>query len=215
MRLLTWNLFHGRAEPPAGRELLAEFAAAIASWSWDVALLQEVPPWWPPTLAGQAGAQQRTALTSRNGALALRRAIAERRPDLIRSNGGGSNAVLSRGAIHSHQTARLRLWPERRVAQLVSLASGVCVVNLHASRQQGRAERELAQAFLLAGGSGPAVVGGDFNLRDPAPPAGFVHLGGHGVDHLCGRGVGSIAQVQVFDVPLSDHAPVLCELARA
>ena len=56
MRVLTWNLFHGRAVPDAPRSLRAEFAAAIAGWSWDVALLQEVPPWWPPELGRAAGA---------------------------------------------------------------------------------------------------------------------------------------------------------------
>ncbi|HVW17558.1 MAG TPA: endonuclease/exonuclease/phosphatase family protein, partial [Solirubrobacteraceae bacterium] len=73
MRVLTWNLFNGRAVPTAGRPLLEEFAAAIAGWEWDVALLQEVPPWWPPSLALAAAAEQRTALTSRNAVLPLRR----------------------------------------------------------------------------------------------------------------------------------------------
>ena len=48
LRVLTWNLMHGRSVPPAGRDLRAEFTAALAGWEWDVALLQEVPPWWPP-----------------------------------------------------------------------------------------------------------------------------------------------------------------------
>jgi len=30
MNVLTWNLFHGRAQPPAGRDLQLEFAAALA-----------------------------------------------------------------------------------------------------------------------------------------------------------------------------------------
>src|SRR5947208_2826130 len=51
LSLLTWNLFHGRAVPPAGRELLREFTAALDSCEWDAALLQEVPPWWPEALA--------------------------------------------------------------------------------------------------------------------------------------------------------------------
>ena len=50
MLVLTWNLFHGRSVPDAPRELLADFAARLAGWEWDVALLQEVPPWWPPEL---------------------------------------------------------------------------------------------------------------------------------------------------------------------
>ena len=52
VRVLTWNLFHGRAVPPAGRELFDEFATALAGWEWDVALLQEVPPWWPACSLG-------------------------------------------------------------------------------------------------------------------------------------------------------------------
>ena len=55
MRALTWNLYHGRSPEPAGRSLLNEFAAHLAGWEWDVALLQEVPPWWPPLLAAAAG----------------------------------------------------------------------------------------------------------------------------------------------------------------
>jgi hypothetical protein len=89
MLVLSWNLFHGRAQPAAGRPLAAEFSRALAGWDWDVALLQEVPPWWPPALAAEAGADQRTVLTSRNQLLPLRRAIASRAPDLLRSIGGG------------------------------------------------------------------------------------------------------------------------------
>ena len=62
IRLLTWNLYHGRAEPSARRPLAAEFAATLAGWEWDVALLQEVPPWWPQPLArggGRRGAHRR------------------------------------------------------------------------------------------------------------------------------------------------------------
>src|SRR5215208_4585033 len=61
MLVLTWNLFHGRSVPDAPREQLADFAARLAGWEWDVALLQEVPPWWPPTLgrASEAIAEHR------------------------------------------------------------------------------------------------------------------------------------------------------------
>ena len=50
--VLTWNLYHGRAVPPAGRLLLLDEYGAPPSRAadWDVALLQEVPPWWPPEL---------------------------------------------------------------------------------------------------------------------------------------------------------------------
>jgi len=58
--LLTWNLYHGRSAPPCGRDPLDEYAATLAGWDWEVALLQEVPPWWPPELAHAAGAESRS-----------------------------------------------------------------------------------------------------------------------------------------------------------
>src|ERR687896_730461 len=100
MRVLTWNLFHGRALPPAGRDLQPQFAAALAGWDWDVALLQEVPPWWPPALARACDAQ--------------------------------------------------------------------------------------------------ALLGGDFNVRAPRAP-GFEPLGGHGVDHVLGRGFAAAGAPELPD----------------
>ena len=78
MRVLTWNLFHCRSLPPAPGALASQFATMLGGWEWDVALLQEVPPWWPAMLARAAGAQQRRALTSRNALLPLRRAAPSR-----------------------------------------------------------------------------------------------------------------------------------------
>jgi len=86
LRVLSWNLKHGRSMPPAGRDLLPEFTAALREWDWDVALLQEVPPWWPRSLADSLDSEERTVLTSRNGRLALRQAVATRWPDVIKSN---------------------------------------------------------------------------------------------------------------------------------
>lgn len=125
MRVLVWNLFHGRADPPAGRPLLQPFADALAGWEWDVALLQEVPPWWPPLLARHCGADRRSVLTSRNQLLPLRRAIASRAPDRLKSNGGGANAILVRGpwSITAHGRLRLRLRPERRVVHAVRISA--------------------------------------------------------------------------------------------
>ena len=93
MLVLTWNLFHGRSVPDAPREQLADFATRLAGWQWDVALLQEVPPWWPPELGRASGASGRTALTSRNWVLPVSRWAARHRPDVIKSWGGGANAI--------------------------------------------------------------------------------------------------------------------------
>jgi len=218
MLVLSWNLFHGRSVPGAGRDLQAEFAAALAGWAWDVALLQEVPPWWPPALARACDARASTALTSRNALLPLRRAIAVRRPDLIKSNGGGANAILVRGEILGERRVLLRRWPERRVCHGVQLADGTWCANLHAqvhSPERAAADIERAAAATLVWSQrGPAVLGGDFNVRTPRAP-GFQRLGGRGVDHVLGHG---IAAAEPTEVPergrLSDHAPVIVSVVR-
>lgn len=220
IRVLTWNLFHGRAQPPAGRPLLAEFSAALAGWSWDLALLQEVPPWWPPLLARATGAREhRTALTSRNGCLALRRAIARRKPDLIKSNGGGSNALLARIALIGHEQARLTWRPERRIVHGAVLADGTWIVNLHASThpaEQRRADLEAAREHALTWSAGaPLIVGGDFNTTCPRLD-GLKPAASHHVDHVLLRALEAAGPGEVLDAgSLSDHRPVAVDLRHS
>jgi len=245
LRVLSWNLMHGRAVPSAGHDLLAEFAEALSGWEWDLALLQEVPPWWPALLGEALGASARLVLTSRNSLLPLRRAVATRWPDAIKSNGGGANAILARGpAIALHRTRRLCIRPERRWVHAVALDCGVWVANLHATVHDEAAAlrdgRLAAKAVLrwagvrrgvatdAAGGAGaggaaavgaagvgePAavVLGGDFNVRELSLP-GFVHAGGHDVDHVFVRGLAVRGRCETLERGrLSDHAPVLVTL---
>ena len=199
MYVLTWNLFHGRAKPAAGRPLLYEFATALAGWEWDVALLQEVPPWWPATLAHASGAEFRASLTSRNAFLPLRRAIATRNPDLIASNGGGCNAILVRGRIEDHREMELCRTPERRTVHGVLTGWG-WVWNTHLTKEpKAQTRAELARVLRLDG-----VLGGDFNLRDIGVPA-----AGHWVDHIVGG-----EQPELLDAgTLSDHLPLRASVA--
>jgi endonuclease/exonuclease/phosphatase family metal-dependent hydrolase len=219
LRVLTWNLLHGRSVPPAGHNLMDEFAAALGCWRWDVALLQETPPWWPSSMAARLGAEARIVLTSRNSLLPLRRAVAVRRPDLIKSNGGGANAILVRApaAIEDHRTLRLRTLPERRWLQAVRLRSGVWVANLHLTVRDEPAALEEARlaADTLAGwaADNPAVLAGDFNVRSLSPP-GFSLAGGYDVDLVFARGLAATSSPEILDRGrLSDHAPVVVELA--
>jgi endonuclease/exonuclease/phosphatase family metal-dependent hydrolase len=207
MRVLVWNLKHGRAVPSAGRNLIEEFAAAITGWEWDVALLQEVPPWWPAQLAARAQATERHVLTSRNLGLPVRRFVASRWPDVAKSNGGGCNAILVRGArVLEHRRRRLSLLPERRWVHGVRLDAGLWIWNLHL---QGRLDQVLraSAAVLPASRPLPVVLGGDFNLRAPSVP-GFNHAGGDGVDHVYVRDLAPGGTEILDPGRLSDHAPL-------
>jgi endonuclease/exonuclease/phosphatase family metal-dependent hydrolase len=119
LRVITWNLFHGRDFPPdpglftwrsrllritergithvqVNRDLLDEFSAALRDASWDVALLQECPPRWSEPLARACAAEAHRVLTSRNQFVAITSILARCNPDLLGSWEGGSNLTLVR-----------------------------------------------------------------------------------------------------------------------
>jgi endonuclease/exonuclease/phosphatase (EEP) superfamily protein YafD len=215
LRVLTWNVFHGRAVPARDEDLLDAFAMRLSSWSWDVAMLQELPPWWPLALARACDADARFALTSRNALLPLRRLVAQRRPELLKANGGGCNALLVRGlgGVTAHARRRLCTWPERRVVHAVRVGDGRWFANLHASTHPPRARRDVAEAHAAAlrwAGDAPLVFGGDCNVVRLELP-GLVHAGSSHVDHLFARGLaheGTSAEI-LDRTGLSDHAPLL------
>jgi endonuclease/exonuclease/phosphatase family metal-dependent hydrolase len=218
MLVVTWNLFHGRSVPDSPRELLDEFAARLASWEWNVALLQEVPPWWPSALGAACAAGVRAAPTSRNWFLPVTRRIARRRPDVIKSWGGGANAILVRGErVLAHRVRELRTWPERRVMHGVRLEGGWWVCNLHAqahSEVRAQADIALAAATALAWSDGaPLVFGGDLNTHHPWVPS-LARVASHGVDHiLAGPARAADAGRTLDRGHLSDHAPLLARIA--
>ena len=206
---------HGRAQPPAGRDLRREFTAALAGWEWDVALLQEVPPWWPAPLAAELDAEYRFVLTSRNGLLAA----APRDRDPL----AGPDQVKRRRRQRDPRPPR----PDRRPPHAAAaplpraalgarrrLACGIWVVNLHAVRRRAaRAARRragrAAPRWPWAAGE-PLVVGGDFNLREPRFD-GLRHVGERDVDHIfIGDGVEIAGPAEVLDRgTLSDHPPLV------
>lgn len=213
LTVLSWNLFHGRDQPPEGpgvnRVLRTEFARTLADERWDVALLQEAPPYWMTELARTAGASGGSVLTSRNLGAFLRRRLAEWNPDLIRSGEGGSNQILARGGWRIAETRRLTLTllPERRRllwARLEHAAYGaVTVATLHATAHvPAAAARDVLRGARAACGWSaeiPLVFGGDLNLRMDEVPEAFDQLRdelglvgarpGRAIDHLLARGL--------------------------
>jgi endonuclease/exonuclease/phosphatase family metal-dependent hydrolase len=198
--------------------MLDDFSRTLAAWEWDVALLQEVPPWWPELLARRLDCEHVSVRTSRNSLLPLRRFVAVRWPDLIKSNGGGANAILARAdRIVEHRSVRLCRTPERRWAHGVQLAYGVWVVNLHASAHvPERARRDVsfaAQAARTWARDLPLVFGGDFNLDAPEV-AGLRSVADSDVDHvLIGERLRAVGPAQTLDRgTLSDHLPLAVTL---
>jgi endonuclease/exonuclease/phosphatase family metal-dependent hydrolase len=204
--------------PGSGRDSLEDFSRVLADWEWDVALLQEVPPWWPGLLARRLRCEQVSVRTSRNSLQPLRRFVAIRRPDLIKSNGGGANAILARvDRIVEHRSLRLCRTPERRWAHGVQLGYGVWFVNLHGTAHAPeRARRDLALAARAArtwADGMPLVLGGDFNLGAPEVE-GLRSVADSDVDHvLIGERVRVLEAAQTLDRgTLSDHLPLAVTL---
>jgi endonuclease/exonuclease/phosphatase family metal-dependent hydrolase len=217
LTVLTWNLFHGRDHPLEGshehiavnRVLRDEFAAVLTREHWDVALLQEAPPHWLRPLAQAAGASGSSALTSRNFGAFIRRRLAARNPDLIKSGEGGSNQVLARAGWRIEETHRLTLTllPERRRLIWARLAhpehGPLTVATLHATAHDpSAAARDVERAARAAcawSAELPLVFGGDLNLRMSELPDAFARLEaelglsgarpGRAIDHLLVRGL--------------------------
>ena len=225
---MTWNLFHGRASPPSPkRSLLPEFVELLDSLDWHVALLQEAPPRWHDALARELHAQSAMTLTSRNSAAPVRAWIADRWPNVIKSNEGGSNQLLVRDPFRIEETRELTIarLPERRRMLWARLSgpASLAVANVHGSVDSvggasGQILRAAAQAVEWSGEL-PLLFGGDLNLRPARQPDVFEELAKRfglarptapdSIDHLLAR------RVDIVESPrrgpalrLSDHAYV-------
>ena len=182
MRVLSWNLYHGRDFPPdpalftlrsrllrrternathvqVNRPLLEEFISVLDGLEWDVALLQEAPPRWFDELLRRTGSVGVRTLTSRNVVPSVQGALADWNPDLIASWEGGSNQILARpgGRILEHRELTIARRPERRRMHWARLelpgGGPLCVANLHASAgRPAQAAVEVVAAAVAAVG---------------------------------------------------------------
>src|ERR687891_2568635 len=179
MRVLSWNLYHGRDFPPdpalftlrsrllrrternathvqVNRPLLDEFARVLDGLEWDVALLQEAPPRWFGELRRRTRAGGVRTLTSRNVLPPVQGALADWNPDLMASWEGGSNQILVRppARIAEHRELTIARRPERRRMHWARLEltdeAHLCAANLHATA--GRPAQAGPEVLAAAGG---------------------------------------------------------------
>jgi endonuclease/exonuclease/phosphatase family metal-dependent hydrolase len=248
----SWNLFHGNTSPPGRHvhlEAMVELATADRP---DVVVLQEVPVWALGRLAAWSGMQsvgdvaQRPRLGPVPISTGAGRTLTDLRPGLLRSAfSGQANAILLRGglgivardvltlnpapfrreqarALGLDLVTRLAWSKERRVCQVVRLASGLVVANLHASSSPGdprvpAVELERATAFAegFAGADDTVVIAGDFNCLAAHWALEGYSEPGPGIDHVAVRGaVPSPLHVWPDErrrrdgMLLSDHSPI-------
>ena len=178
---LTWNLFHGRDNPPKGSPAHTEQALPaprVRRGARRAALGGGAAPGGPSAVAGAAGTglpgNGALGLTSRNELPWLRAAIADRLPDLIKSREGGSNRPgartgADRGGRAPHvwrcgPSAALccsPVWSRRRAApgrgQHAPVGAGD-----RPGRGRGAARRRAGDGVRR---KRAAVLGGDLNLR--------------------------------------------------
>jgi endonuclease/exonuclease/phosphatase family metal-dependent hydrolase len=215
LRLLTWNLFHGRDFPPRRfritkpGEARSQFTEVLRRLDWDVLLTQEAPPRWHDALLRDLGVTGACALTSRNSFAWVRGLIAERAPNLIASNEGGSNQTLVRPgwSIEETRVHTMARQPERRQMLWTRLRSAdgheVAVANMHASVRSVPSSGEqvvaAAERAVEWAGSLPLVFGGDLNHSPAREPHVFAQLeerfglapptAQDAIDHLLIRGL--------------------------
>jgi endonuclease/exonuclease/phosphatase (EEP) superfamily protein YafD len=223
-------------------DLIGLFSEFVREIDWDVALFQEFPPSWKRAMAAACGAEAHRAFSGRNWLQPLTSLIGRWRPDLLGAWEGGSNTTLVRpgaGPIAERRRIVLTRRPEIRVMALTRLESGLCIGNLHVSTSPPAAERELLDAAgraIAFAGSGPVILGGDFNVR-PKASAVFGQLEDRfglapatapdRLSHLLARGLEvsehpTALPPEARDVPdpetglkirLSDHNPVIAKFA--
>jgi endonuclease/exonuclease/phosphatase family metal-dependent hydrolase len=234
LRLLvrTWNVFHGRTQPPSAHLQLERMVRLVTADAPDVLALQEVPLWAVRRLPEWSGMHCEWAMTMPALAGPIARRATEVNPIRFRSSlAGQANAllvnphfgigrhrrvVLNEGLSHLDWLLRAR---QRRVCHTLEVdARGTSVVlaNLHASNIPDRVlvggEIERAASFL--GSAERCILCGDFNVRRHTVP-GFTEPI-EGIDQVLVRGLRLERGPERWPDErrsadgrlLSDHAPV-------
>ena len=217
MRVLTWNVRHGR--PRRGFASNRKLTATVERFDADVVAVQEVDrrvirSWFvdqPALIARAAHAEASDYAPARRVAIT-----------------GDDGVALSLRTGATFRTLHLpHRWGQPRVA-LVGEAAEVTVVTTHLQNHAEEARYQLDWLLeALVPLPRPCVLLGDLNLRPedveaPLQRAGFELAGGgptepahdprQRIDHVAVAGL-VVGAVAVGDAPVSDHRPLIVELS--
>jgi endonuclease/exonuclease/phosphatase family metal-dependent hydrolase len=213
LTVVTFNVLHGFAGG-AGEatleERLSALVSALVELRPDVAILQEVSL-TPADRHGSIANRILAGLSAAGEAWSMAVAMAHGSPLVSFYEG---SAILSRYRILSSETLAYRAQslfpPERRIALrvLIQAENGALeVIGTHltnrAQRIRDAQARQLVERFVRdGGGSGPLLIGGDFNC----PPAGdavreLIAAGLSDAWAAAGRGAGYTALAGEVDDP--------------
>jgi hypothetical protein len=252
----SWNLFHGHSCPPGWESYLEEMVRLVSGDRPDVVALQEIPVWALDRLAAWSGMSAVADIARRPTfgpvpiSAQIGRTLTSLRPGLFRSafTGQGNAILLAEGLrVVAHEVVvlnpsgfrleqsrilglgpvvRLAWAKERRICQVVRLAHGIVVANLHGSGSLGDPRipaTELQRAVTFAERLGRVgdtiVIAGDFNVAGPAAALEGYSAPGPWIDHIEVRGP-SPSPLRTWPderrvregMLLSDHAPVELDL---
>jgi endonuclease/exonuclease/phosphatase family metal-dependent hydrolase len=149
----SWNVFHGRTQPPGRRAYLEEMIRLASADEPDVLCLQEVPVWAVSKLAKWSG-MAAYAVRTRRGLDAPGRWLTDLHHGLFRSAlTGQANAVLVGRALDVLDRKQLVLNDRRfRREQARRLGLGLRM------RLAWARERRVCQAVRIRPSDGPAIV---------------------------------------------------------
>jgi endonuclease/exonuclease/phosphatase family metal-dependent hydrolase len=211
----TWNLFHGNAVPPERRAYLREMVELASADRPDVVCLQEIPVWALERLEGWSGMRAVTAVGAQPllGSAEIGRRLTDLNHGLLRSafTGEGLAVLLSR-RLEIREERRDPVGPNRVLLGVV-LTDGTFVGDFHVTG--GAAAEEQFRRVLDLVPEGPAVLGGDVNLRPPYALEAYSRPLADSIDQILVRGLPSTppaawpAERRRLDGRLlSDHTPV-------
>lgn len=221
----TWNVFHGRTDPPGRRGYLREMVELATADRPDVLCLQEVPVWALLRLGEWSGGMTSVPAVTRLPVwpAPLTAWLTRWHEAFFRSAlAGQANAILVDPKHRFEDLGGDRVSEARREPRLVSAVrlDGVVVANLHATNDFSRSEVPLAEldrarrfAERHAHADDAIVLAGDFNVH--APTLEGYSAPGPGIDHVLVRGA-DVSALHVWPrearlqngAVLSDHAPV-------